>query len=139
MHPMKTTFALVLLVFLLVGRTQGKSRFAMVGIQSDQEVYDFIDRLNKDFATGNRDDVAALVRFPTHAFVDGKRVSITGKKKFIDNYDQIINKKVVDAVRVQDPQKLFVNWQGVMVGHGELWINLVVKDKTLKITAINNI
>ncbi|MFC3747168.1 hypothetical protein [Paenibacillus sp. GCM10012306] len=43
--------------------------------------------------------------------------------------------KVKKKLLSQQEDKLFVNWQGVMVGDGELWIGQV--DKKIGVIAVN--
>ena len=47
--------------------------------------------------------------------------TVHNKNEFITNYKAIINKKVELAVKNQNPQHLFKNWEGVMIGNGEIW------------------
>ncbi|MNY74494.1 hypothetical protein D3C86_2135360 [compost metagenome] len=49
-------------------------------------------------------------------------MQIKTKKDFITKYDKIINAKVKKALFAQKVDKVFVNWKGVMIGNGELWI-----------------
>jgi len=58
----------------------------------------------------------------THSDLKHSKLKVIhNKNEFIRNYAIIINKKVELAVKNQDPQRLFKNWQGVMIGNGEIW------------------
>ena len=52
------------------------------------------------------------------------------------SYDGIVTAKVKRALAEQSYAKLFANWQGVMVGDGELWFSAVGKTGVLRIIAI---
>jgi len=86
--------------------------------------------------------MAKNIGFPITVSLNGKRVPIKSEKSFITNYDIIVTKSIVDAVLSQDENDMFKNWQGIMVGHGQLWFNEYMDtDKTHSfylIIAINN-
>ena len=55
----------------------------------------------------------------------------------------IFNDRVVSAIRAQKFEELFVNWQGIMIGDGEVWLAVVCHDsacrrKRLGIMTVNN-
>jgi len=112
------------------------SRFSMVGIDSEAEVSDFLSKLQTWVNADKRSDVVSVVRFPISVYLGGLRVKIRSKKAFLENYERIMNKKVRSAILSQKEKELFVNWQGIMFGNGEIWINKITH-KNIMITAIN--
>lgn len=64
-----------------------------------------------------------------------KKIKIKSKQDFIKNHNTIITENVKKALLDQDVTKTFVNYQGVMVGDGEMWFTHV-KNKAM-IYAIN--
>lgn len=73
-------------------------------------------------AAGDREAVAALVRYPLKATVDGRKVVIADPQAFIAAYDKIITPRIARVVTTQRYAQLLVNYQGVMFGNGETWI-----------------
>jgi hypothetical protein len=67
--------------------------------------------------------LAAHARYPLSYFGHGKRV-IRGKADFTRNYALLFGAKLRAAVLAQDPEKVFENWQGLMVGEGRynVWV-----------------
>jgi hypothetical protein len=88
--------------------------------------------------------VAALVNYPiTINPHTPTTVIIRTPATFVARYDQIITPHVADVIEQQKYADLFVNYQGAMLGNGELWIAGICRDKTctqtdIKIKTIQN-
>ncbi|WP_019910337.1 hypothetical protein [Paenibacillus sp. HW567] len=78
--------------------------------------------LQKVVTEGKKSEVAKLMVYPLKVNTKGKTIEIKTKKDFIAKYNQIMTAKVKKALLAQKVDKVFVNWEGVMVGDGELWI-----------------
>jgi hypothetical protein len=76
--------------------------------------------------------VAALVAYPLRVRVAGHAVTIGTPRDFIAQYDSIVTPAMAAAIGRQRYDALFVNYQGVMFGSGEAWINGICKDKACK-------
>ncbi len=103
----------------------------------------FFDKLKKAVGAGDKETVASMVDYPFQARINGKAVKIRDRKHFVADYDQIVTGKVKAALARQTYATLFANWQGVMIGDGEVWFNGVCgddacKQQTVRITAIND-
>jgi len=98
----------------------------------------FFETLQKAMAAGDKAAVAALVDYPFQARIGGKAVKLRDAAHFIADYDKIVTPKVKQAVAGQAYSDLFANWQGVMIGDGEVWFSGVGADNVIKITAIND-
>ena len=93
---------------------------------------DAFDRLKRGIAAGDKAAVAALVVYPLEVTIDGKKRKIGNASQFIDSWDKIVTADVVQAVAKQEYRDAFVNWQGLMVGEGEVWIGDVCRDNECK-------
>jgi hypothetical protein len=86
--------------------------------------------------------IAENIDLPLKVNINGKKVSIKTKRYFIKNYDNIITTTIVDAVRSQDENDMFKNWQGTMIGEGRIWFGNYINEKEKRsfylIIAINN-
>ena len=98
----------------------------------------FFDTMKKSVAAGDKAAVAAMIEYPFQARIGGKSLKIRDAAHFIADYDQIITAKVKHALQTQTYETLFANWQGVMVGDGEIWFSGVGDADVIKITAIND-
>jgi hypothetical protein len=73
--------------------------------------------------------VASVISYP---FDKGK---IKNEETFKSKYDLYFTVKVKKALQQQNFNQIFLNYQGVMIGNGEIWLNEI--NKSFKITAIN--
>lgn len=103
-----------------------------------QPYHAFFDALKKAVAADDKAAVAAMVDYPFQARIDGKAIELRDAAHFIADYDKIVTAKVKDAVARQTYAALFANWQGVMIGDGEMWFSGVGDANVIKITAIND-
>jgi len=98
----------------------------------------FFDALKAAIAADNKAAVAAMVDYPFQARINDKSVKLRDKAHFIADYDKIVTPKVKSAIEKQTYATLFANWQGVMIGDGEIWFSGVGDGNAIKITAIND-
>ncbi|RJG43582.1 hypothetical protein [Mesorhizobium sp. DCY119] len=76
--------------------------------------------------------VAALVNYPISVKISGKDTEIKSEKDFVTHYDAIFTPKIAKVVEDQKYEDLFVNYQGIMFGDGQVWINGICKDSACK-------
>jgi len=93
----------------------------------------FIGQFQKAVADKDAAAVAALVHYPFGATIDGKTVVIKDAKGFVAQYDKIVTPAIAQVIVRQKYSDLMVNYQGVMFGSGEAWINGVCKDNACKV------
>jgi hypothetical protein len=81
-------------------------------------------------------DAAATAQLVSYPITINPRtktaMSIRTPLAFIELYDKIITPYIADVIEKQKYEKLFVNYQGAMLGSGEIWIAGICKDKTCK-------
>ena len=105
------------------------SPYAVAGIENAAEFEKVFAALQKVVAVNDRSKVADLVLYPLRVNgwtddVKGKgSVQFGTKAELLDNYDEIFTLQVREAIVGQKVAELFVNWQGVMVGKGEVWLS----------------
>jgi hypothetical protein len=99
---------------------------------------DFFAKLQKAVAANDKATLAGMVDYPFQARIGGKAVKIRDAAHFAADYDKVVTAKVKDAVAKQTYATLFANWQGVMVGDGEIWFSGVGEPSQVKIIAIND-
>lgn len=122
-----------------VAQTVAEVNASLDQLFGDHQQYGpFFDRLKQAVASGDKPTVATMVDYPFQARIGGKAVKIRDASHFVADYDQIVTAKVKQALAKQDYANLFANWQGVMVGDGEIWFAEVGTPPKLKITAIND-
>lgn len=137
---MKSKIA-VLLAFLLIPAliTAGQTgKYSVAGIDDDAAVERFLHDLQEAVSKNERAKVASMIAYPIKVHVGRHRAVVRNKSDLLRKYDLVFNQKVKEALKKQQAYDLFVNWQGVMVGDGEIWFNQMVRGRSIKIIAINN-
>ncbi|MCF7751970.1 hypothetical protein KQ945_14515 [Bacillus subtilis subsp. subtilis] len=79
--------------------------------------------LQKGVAAHDAKAVAALALYPVSVNVGGKKRTVADAATFEREYDRIITADIAKTITEQKFDALFVNWQGVMLGNGQVWIN----------------
>lgn len=87
-------------------------------------------------AAGDSAGVSKLVEYPIRVGIAGKSIVINDEKTFIDRYEQFMTPEIMSAIVNTRYRDLFVNYQGVMFGKGQAWINGICKDKQCKELAV---
>lgn len=77
------------------------------------------------------EDAAAFaewVSYPIKVTADGEEMSISTAEQFAEHYDNILTEEIQGAILDQKWADLFVNYQGIMFGNGQVWLNGICKD-----------
>lgn len=112
-------------------------RFKAAGFEKDQEAENFIILIKDMVRNDEREYISALINYPVTVTINKKKKIISDKDVFIKNYNSIFNKKVKDSLLLQPLADIQANSKGIMIGSGELWINIV--NSRIMITSVNNI
>lgn len=80
----------------------------------------FFEKLQHAVASDDKAAVAALIDYPFQARINDKAMKLRDPAHFIADYGKIVTPKVKETVAKQDYGHLFANWQGVMLGDGEV-------------------
>lgn len=97
----------------------------------------FFNTLQSAVRRGDKRWVADHVSYPLRINTDKGAVYVENEALLFANYDRYFSPRIVRAVLDQRPDNLFSNWQGTMIGNGELWFGGDAKDGGYKIFAIN--
>lgn len=85
--------------------------------------------------------LGSLVSYPLTVRLNSHDKTFRDPDELLANYSSVLTPQVIAAILNQDFRNLFVNYQGVRVGRGELWFGGVYEegqsDYTVKIIAIN--
>jgi hypothetical protein len=138
----KTSYPFVLsLEGSIPGAEYGKRYAKVLNNKSDQDVEDFVSKIQSYIANDNKEKLAEEIKYPINVKINGEVTKIQDKDELIKNYDKIFYVEYKQKISKTSTKYLFVNYQGIMVGVGELWINDVIStgsDSKLMIIGINN-
>ena len=79
-----------------------------------------------------------MALYPLRVRVGGRRVVLRNRRELLNRFDAVFNRKVRAALAAQKPEDLFRNWQGFMVGRGEVWFESLADTDEFKLIAVNN-
>ena len=123
----------------------GERVAAAGGAQTDDEDDDvkaaerFLAELQKAVASNDRRKVSRMILYPLRTRVARRRVVLRGPRDFLRHYDALFNRHVKGILAAHRPgDELFRNWQGFMLGRGELWFEQLADTGEVKLIAINN-
>lgn len=102
---------------------QADNPYAVAGISSAKDFHQFFFKFQQAVQHNKKSTVASMVNYPLHVNSNGKTHTIKNKATFIAKYDSIMTPEIKRTLAYAIEEDLFVNWQGVMVGSGELWFS----------------
>ncbi|MHA6529310.1 hypothetical protein [Paenibacillus sp. BAC0078] len=105
-----------------VTSSDSKNPYEVAGINDPAEFTVYFAKLQKAVKDNKPAEVADLIAYPMNLIKDNKKYVIYNKDEFIKKYDRIFTNLVREKLLAQKVDKLFVNYQGIMVGDGDLWI-----------------
>jgi hypothetical protein len=113
------------------GQEQEEEDEAVVGAR-------FLAELQRAVAAGERRTVARMILYPLRVRIDRRRVVLRNRRQFLARYDTLFNRRVKEVLAEQKFEGIFRNWQGYMVGRGEVWFEQLADTGEFKVIAINN-
>lgn len=115
-----------------------ENKYEVAGIDNPVEFEKMFNTVKELVADGNKEGVEKYIIYPLRINTPKEKTTIKTKKEFIKNYDAIFTDKVKTVLENQKVKDLFVNYQGVMVGDGQIWFGAGDKDPSkYGIIAIN--
>ena len=96
----------------------------------------FLSTLKTLVKADNREEIGRLVRYPLAVNSAKVHRRIRSRAEFVKSYDTLFTAAIKRAIERQAPECLFANWQGVMIGSGEVWFEEQSTGE-MKIKALN--
>lgn len=98
-------------------------RLPIGGIDDPQQMKDALLRLQQAAARRDTHAIAAMVRYPLVLYDSGTPLRQYAEAAEVTaDFKLIFTPQVCDAIQSARYDTLFVNWQGVMIGRGEVWL-----------------
>ena len=115
-----------------------ENRYYIGGIDNPVKFEEMFNEVKKFVSEDNKEKVSEYILYPLRVNHDKSSTEIKTPDEFIKNYDNIFTEEVKKAFLNQDVKDTFVNYQGVMVGDGEIWFGSSQELSKYGIIAINN-
>ncbi len=109
-----------------ITQTPSTNKYEAAGIDNPAEFEKTFNDVKAAIEKDEKETVADYINYPLNVNETSKDNKVTttkikSKEDFIKNYDSIITGKVKKSMINQKVEDTFVNYQGVMVGDGEIW------------------
>lgn len=92
--------------------------------QSDAQVEAYMKKVKTAILNNNKEWLSTQVNYPYKASTpEGKIVSLKNKQEFISKYSLVVSEGLKKRIANICTCNLFMNYRGVMLGNGEVWIN----------------
>lgn len=120
----QTAYAAKSLIISNPTKSSSGCNLHIANFNTKQEFFDFFKLLQNAAKSKDKTDFLNLVLFPlnTHLIGVKGRVSIKTKKELKKNLSEIFSDNILQVISNQKISTLFCNYQGVMLGNGEVWI-----------------
>ena len=96
----------------------------------------FLAALQTAIHDGDKTKVASMVSYPVMVIHGGQKTRVKTKSQLIAEYGSIFDAHVLQAIAQQTAKCLFGNYQGAMIGNGEVWFS-PQQDGAMKIITVN--
>jgi hypothetical protein len=96
----------------------------------------FLAALQTSVASGDKTKVAAMISYPLLVIHGTVRTKIKSKAELLSRYGNIFDDRIRQVIAQQSARCLFGNYQGVMIGKGEVWFTEQAQGP-MKIITIN--
>ena len=103
-----------------------------------EEVENFAEKTKSEIINDNIKKVGKLISYPINLYVNGVLTEIICAEEFEEHYSEIISVDFKSKIRNSYTRYLFSNFQGIMIGDGEIWFGDTEDKDGLWIIAINN-
>lgn len=92
--------------------------------QTDAQVEAYMKKVKTAILNNNKEWLSTQVSYPYKIYTpDGKTKTLKNKQEFISNYKLVVNESLKKRITDICTCHLFMNFRGVMLGNGEVWIN----------------
>ena len=95
---------------------------------SQQEI-EFVKSLQVALESDNRNWISESVSYPLKVTTQNGAKIVSNKEELLNDFEFVFNCEIKKAVKQQDLNNIFSNWQGLMLGSdGQIWITTVEDD-----------
>jgi hypothetical protein len=114
--------------------------FSGAGPISDKQGHLYMANIKHLILGKNWEGLARHVRYPITVSIDAKKKNIKNIEEFIQLAPRIFSTGFTERILAASLSELFCNYQGIMLGNGEIWIGHFddIPGSGLRVKAINN-
>lgn len=108
-------------------------------LDNGEEFIKTFNVLKNSVLKDDKKTVSDYINYPLIVYVNGTKTKISNETEFIKHYDDIFNLKIKNSLKNQELANLKITPDGIIVGNGEIHLNLINNGKhEYGIYSINN-
>ncbi|MCT4613087.1 MAG: hypothetical protein N4A47_06940 [Clostridia bacterium] len=117
--------------------TETENKYLVAGIEDSASFENTFKAIKEVIKEDNSEELEKYIIYPLIVHDNGKTIEIEDKEMFVNKYEEIVTNKIKESIINQKEEDLFVNYQGVMVGNGEVWLGALEDQSKYGIIVIN--
>ncbi|OVE73933.1 hypothetical protein BVX94_02340 [bacterium B17] len=98
-------------------------RMRDIAAANPEKTFSFIREIQKAVHAGDAKYLAGKINFPIRTVLEDRFVLIETEEQFVANYSKIMDERVKNEILETREEDLIVNWRGVALASGSIWIN----------------
>jgi hypothetical protein len=98
-------------------------RYRIAGADDDKKINQNALIIWRAIQTSSAEQIANLVEYPISISIGNKEMTIASESEFIGHFNAIITEKLKNKLSLAFPHNMFVRYDGIMIGDGEIWLN----------------
>lgn len=108
-------------------------------LDNGEEFIKTFNILKTSVVKNDKKTISDYVNYPLIVYINGTKTKISNEAEFIKYYDDIFNLKIKNSLKNQELANLKITPDGIIVGKGEIYLNLINNGKhEYGIYSINN-
>ena len=109
----------------------------VANFDSLEEFKVFFSKLKQLSTEKNIVELSKMILYPLRVKLNGKHVMINDAADFTKEFSRVWTTHVSDSLANQEEATLFCNYQGVMIGNGQIWIKKLNVNHKVVVGSIN--
>ncbi len=115
-----------------------QDKFTNAGFDADSQFVAFYHQFQRAVRNDDSLFISTLLQYPTQATLNiRKPLKLKNPRAFLQHYREIFDDRLKELILSQPPDNFFANYQGVMIGNGQIWFTVLEGGK-ITIPTINN-
>jgi hypothetical protein len=98
-------------------------RYRSAGAEDDSVINNSALAIWTAIKNDNPEAIAKFVEYPISISLPDETLKIRNQDTFVKNYQKIVTEKLKSKIVESFPRNMFLRYDGIMMGDGEIWLN----------------
>ena len=100
-----------------------KQRYEALGVTDKTAFEHEAEKFYFAVLKGNKQTASRQIEYPMRIYMGNKRITFRSATEFLKHWDELFTPAYLACVSEGIPHDMFANYQGAMIGRGEIWWN----------------